>query len=104
MKETRTQLPVELAGSKLRMEQGLKTPLQSETVPILRALSSPVDGYDGNIPTTALSAIRREVAGLLHGTASLTLHVKDGHLLRFVTSREISHVPAKQKTGGHNGN
>jgi hypothetical protein len=56
-------------------------------------------GYNGNIPPTAFEALKHEAAGLLHGTASLTIHVKDGHLLRYVTNRERSFVPGRTTTG-----
>jgi hypothetical protein len=57
------------------------------------------DGYNGNILRAAFKALEKETAGLIHGTATLTLHVKDGHLLRYVTSRERSHVPGRPMTG-----
>jgi hypothetical protein len=50
------------------------------------------DGYSGKIPTTAIIALEWELAKIVHGTASLTLHVRDGKLARFTTGRERSHM------------
>ena len=61
------------------------------------------NGYNGSIPSTAFDALEGELAGLIHGTAVLTIHIKDGHLLRYVTSRERSFVPGKPMTGGNDG-
>jgi hypothetical protein len=49
-------------------------------------------GYDGNIPLAAFTAIERELAGLVYGTATLTIHIRDGRLARFTTGRERSHM------------
>jgi hypothetical protein len=49
-------------------------------------------GYSGNIPATAITALSREAAKLEHGTATLTLHIRDGQLARFITARERSHM------------
>jgi hypothetical protein len=49
-------------------------------------------GYSGYVPPAAISAFSWELAGLDHGTATLTLHVRDGRLARFTTGRESSHV------------
>jgi len=57
----------------------------------------------GNILTVAFEALEKETTGIMHGTATLTLHVKDGQLNRFTTSRERSFVPGKPMTGGNNG-
>jgi hypothetical protein len=46
--------------------------------------------YSGRIPTAAIIALEWELANLEHGTASLTLHVRDGRLARFTTGRERS--------------
>jgi hypothetical protein len=54
-------------------------------------------GYSGKIPTEAFRALEWELAGLVHGTASLTIHIRDGKLVRFTTVRERSHM-----TGGDN--
>ena len=62
------------------------------------------NGYNGSIPPTALDALKLEATGLAHGIATLTLIVKDCKLIRYTTSREISVVPCKPMTGGHNGN
>ena len=58
-------------------------------------------GYNGNIPETAFNALEQETAGLIHGTATLTLHIRDGQLARFTTSHERSFVPNNQTSGGH---
>jgi hypothetical protein len=42
------------------------------------------------IPAAAITVLEKELAGLVHGTASLTLHVRDGWLARFTTGRERS--------------
>lgn len=49
-------------------------------------------GYGGKIPTKAIIDLQWELAGLEHGTANLTLHVRDGKLVRFTTGRERSHM------------
>jgi excisionase family DNA binding protein len=56
-------------------------------------------GYSGKIPVSGIIDLEHELIGLMHGTATLTLHVKDGHLTRFTTSRERSFVPGKPTTG-----
>jgi hypothetical protein len=49
-------------------------------------------GYFGKIPVAAIVAFESELTGLLHGTASLTIHIRDGKLARYNTSRERSHM------------
>jgi hypothetical protein len=56
-------------------------------------------GYIGNIPPAAVRELENEAAGLMHGTATLTLHIKDGIMVRFTTNRERSFVPGKPMTG-----
>jgi hypothetical protein len=56
-----------------------KTPLRQE-------------GYNGYIPTSAFTALSWELAGLVHGTATLTIHIRDGRLARYTTGRERSFV------------
>jgi hypothetical protein len=46
--------------------------------------------YSGYIPPAAINALKWEAVGLLHGIATLTLHVRGGKLIRFVTGRERS--------------
>jgi len=58
---------------------------------------------DGNILTVAFEALEKETTGIFHGTVSLTIHVKDGKLIRYTTVRELSVVPGKPTTGGNNG-
>ena len=60
-------------------------------------------GYNGYVPPEAFTALSWELAGLVHGKATLTIFVKDGSLNRYVTSRKRSFVPGKRKTGS-NGN
>jgi hypothetical protein len=60
-------------------------------------------GYSGKIPTAAIVAFEQELAGLIHGTASLVIYVRDGRLTRFTTGRERSHMAeqaAQLLTGG----
>ena len=52
-------------------------------------------GYSGKIPTAAISELSWEIAGLKHGSASLTMQIRDGKLIRFTTERERSFI-----TGG----
>jgi hypothetical protein len=47
-------------------------------------------GYSGEVPLAAIAALGRELEGLIHGAASLTLHVRNGRLVRFTASRERS--------------
>jgi len=56
-------------------------------------------GYYGNIPLAAVNALECELTGLTHGTATLTIHIKDSSLIRYVTNRERSFVPGKPTTG-----
>jgi hypothetical protein len=49
-------------------------------------------GYSGKVPTTAIVALEWELAGLEHGVATLTFHIRDGKLIRFTTGRERSHM------------
>ena len=63
-----------------------KKPLQTEI------------GYSGKIPVSAIIALEREVTGLTHGIANLTLHIRDGNLSRYAISRERSIVPQGETT------
>jgi hypothetical protein len=47
-------------------------------------------GFSGEIPITVVAVIEQEAEGVIHGTVSLTLHIRDGCLARFTTSRECS--------------
>ena len=55
--------------------------------------------FDGKIPHDAFKALEHEAAGIMHGLVTLTVHVKDGHLLRYTTNRERSYIPGKPMTG-----
>jgi hypothetical protein len=55
--------------------------------------------YNGKIPVAAVNELEREIVGIIHGTVTLTLHIKDGNLTRFTTSRERSFIPGKPTTG-----
>jgi hypothetical protein len=57
------------------------------------------DSYSGYVPPEAFNALEWEATGLKHGVATLTLHVRDGHLIRYTTNREISFIPGKPTTG-----
>jgi hypothetical protein len=46
--------------------------------------------YKGYIPPVAFNALRQEAAGIIHGTATLILHVRDGKLTRYTISKERS--------------
>ncbi|MDR2742616.1 MAG: hypothetical protein LBB98_10760 [Treponema sp.] len=50
------------------------------------------DGYSGKIPMAAITDLEWEAAGIMHGTATLILHIRDSKLARFTTSRERSHM------------
>ena len=76
-----------------------KIPLQSGG--LIRGSDNPTitqNAYNGNIPLAAFNALEWEAAGLVHGEATLTLHVKDGRLTRYTTSHERSFVPGKATT------
>ena len=80
----------------------MKKPLHGEPV---RGGDNPTvvqNSYNGYIPPAAFNALEWEAGGLTHGTATLTLHVRDGHLTRFTTSRERSFIPGKPTTGSSN--
>jgi hypothetical protein len=55
--------------------------------------------YNGKIPVAAVNELEREAAGITHGAVTLTLHIKDGNLIRFTTGRERSFIPGKPTTG-----
>jgi len=55
--------------------------------------------FDGKIPEEALTSLETELAGLIHGTAILEIHIKDGKLARYVTGRERSYIPGRLTTG-----
>ena len=55
----------------------------------------------GEIPTAAFSAFERELTGLLHGTASITFHVRDGKLARYEIEKRISCLPEKPAEGSN---
>ena len=69
-------------------------PIQGNDNPIIAKQK-----YNGYIPPAAFNALEHEATGLMHGTATLILHIKDGNLIRYVTSRERSFVPGKPTTG-----
>ena len=56
-------------------------------------------GFSGNVSPEAVQALVQEAAGIVHGTVTLTLHVKDGNLIRYVVSRECSFISGKPSTG-----
>jgi len=56
-------------------------------------------GYHGIIPDAAVKELEQEASGIIHGQVTLTLHIKDGNLTRFATSRERSFIPGKATTG-----
>jgi hypothetical protein len=68
-----------------------KIPLQ-DAVSIRGGDSStiPQAGYNGYIPPEAITALSWELNGLVHGTATLTIHIRDGKMARFTTGRERS--------------
>jgi len=49
-------------------------------------------GYNGYIPPAAFNALEWEAAGIVHGIATLELHIRDGRLVRYVASRQNSFV------------
>ncbi|MDR0476043.1 MAG: hypothetical protein LBH43_20550 [Treponema sp.] len=77
-----------------------KTPLQDKSIQGGNTSTISRIGYLGNIPPAAVQALENEAAGLIHGTIMLTLHVKDGHLIRYVIGKEHSFIPGKPTTGG----
>jgi len=59
----------------------------------------PQTDYNGNVPLAAIHELKQEAAGVMHGTVTLTLHIKDGHLYRYTTGHERSFVPGRPMTG-----
>jgi hypothetical protein len=55
--------------------------------------------YNGKTPAAAVTALEWKAAGMAHGTATLTLHVKDGKL-EYTTEWECSHIPEVPAGGG----
>ena len=49
-------------------------------------------GYSGKVPTAAIMALQWELSGLQHGTATLSIFIRDGQLVRFATGRERTFV------------
>jgi hypothetical protein len=68
-----------------------KEPLQGGE-PIRGDPSIAQGGYSGKIPAAAFAALEWEVSGIMYGTATLTIHIRDGRLARFTTRRECSHM------------
>jgi hypothetical protein len=58
------------------------------------------NGYSGKIPKAGIIALEWEAAGITHGTATLTLHIRDGRLARYTTDRERSFVPSLEEEKG----
>ena len=59
----------------------------------------PRKSYSGKIPVDAFNALEWEAAGLVNGTATLILHIRDGELISYVTSRERCFVPKENCDG-----
>jgi hypothetical protein len=59
-------------------------------------------GYSGKVPTVAVIALEQEMVGLEHGTATLTIHIRDRKIARFTVGRERSFLgdSTEQVTGG----
>ena len=76
---------------KLSENSSVGNDLYSQWVKNKQANSKP--GYNGLIPVCAINSLEWEAAELVHGIATLTLHIRDGKLKRFVTSRERSFIP-----------
>jgi hypothetical protein len=49
-------------------------------------------GYSGKISITAISDFDGELTGLADGAASLIIHIRDGHLVRWTTGGEGSYT------------
>jgi hypothetical protein len=58
-------------------------------------------GYSGKIPVAAYSAFKRELTGVVHGTISLTFHLRDAKLARYETDRRTSFLPEELAEGDH---
>jgi len=69
-------------------------PIQGGDTPIITERE-----FNGNIPINAIDIFKQEATGLIHGTVTLTIHVKDGLLSRYVINREHSIVPGRPTTG-----
>jgi hypothetical protein len=74
-------------------------PLQGKPIRGNDTLTVPHIGYIGKVPSAAIQELEQEAAGLIHGIATLTLHVKDGNLIRYATNRERSFVSGRPMTG-----
>ena len=77
----------------------MKKPLQGKPIRGGDALTVTEKTFDCNILTSAIDALNEELTGLLHGSVSLTVFIKDGRLSRFTLNRERSIVPDKPMTG-----
>jgi hypothetical protein len=66
---------------------------------------SSVSKKDSNVKIAgAIAALENELIGILHGTVTLTIFVRDGHLARYATSRERSYLfPESQQREGNDG-
>ena len=49
-------------------------------------------GYNGKVPVAGIIELEREAAGVIHGVAVFELHIRDGKLIRYVTSRQRSFI------------
>jgi hypothetical protein len=79
-----------------------KKPLQGEPIRGSDTLKITERPFDGNIPNTAINVFKQEATGIMHGTVTLTIHVKDGLLSRYVINRERSIIPGRPTTGTSN--
>jgi hypothetical protein len=78
-----------------------KEPLQGEEP--IRGGDTPSivqNGYSGKIPMAGIMGLQREASGITHGTATFTLHIRDGQLARYTTDREQSFVPSLEEENG----
>jgi hypothetical protein len=61
----------------------------------------PQSGYSGKIPTAAILAFERELAGIVHGAVSITFHIRDAKLTRYEIDRRTSFLPEDPAEGNH---
>jgi hypothetical protein len=74
----------------------MKKPLQAETIQGSDNLNITENGYNGYVPPKAFTALSWEAANIVHGTAALTLHIRDGKLARYETSRVRSFMESPE--------
>jgi hypothetical protein len=55
------------------------------------------------LPPEIISLFEKESSGVTHGVITVAIHVRDGKLVRYVSTREISIIPGRPTSGASGG-